>query len=246
MGRHKVDSVVFTGADAGSLLIGINKLNRDAVIQVVAPQPPRQKKALSVIGPFVVHSAGTGTYADAFALFLRQETNADEFMWRGKELGGIFSGMTFPLSSDNLRVFDPRPEPSLPEEVPREGQYPEGATQQILVNAYERSPQARRQCIAHYGSKCLVCDFEFVRFYGVVGAGFIHVHHIVPLSELRERAVVDPVRDLRPVCPNCHAMLHARRPPFTIAELRAIVIAHQGHTQSPAPALSPPADDTRS
>ena len=79
MGWHKSDSVAFTGADSGSLLVGINKLNMDAVIQILASQPQSQKKALSVVGPFVVYSAGTGKYADAFALFLHQETNADEF-----------------------------------------------------------------------------------------------------------------------------------------------------------------------
>ncbi len=73
----------------------------------------------------------------------------------------------------------------LPEEVPSEEQYSEGATKQILVNSYERSPQARGQCIKHYGARCVVCDFDFATSYGVLGAGFIHVHHIMPLSDLR-------------------------------------------------------------
>jgi hypothetical protein len=231
MGRHKSNSVVFKGADSGSLLVGINKLNMDAVIQVLAPQPPSQEKALRLVGPFVVHSAGIGTYADAFALFLHQETNAEEFIRRGKELGGTFSRMTFPISCDNFRVFDNGYEMQLPEEVPGEGQYREGATKPILVNSYERSPQARRQCITHYGAKCVVCDFDFATSYGVLGAGFIHVHHIVPLVNLRKSYVVDPVRDLRPVCPNCHAMLHARTPALTIEELQAIVTAQQGYAR---------------
>ena len=120
MGRHKSNSVTFKGADSGSLLVGINKLNINAVIQVLVSQLPSQEKALSVVGPFVVHSAGIGTYADTFALFLHQETNADEFIRRGKELGGIFSRMTFPISCDNFRVFDNRYELQLPEEVPSE------------------------------------------------------------------------------------------------------------------------------
>ncbi len=32
--------------------------------------------------------------------------------------------------------------------------------------------------------------------------------------------VVDPVKDLRPVCANCHAMSHKREEPFTIEEMR--------------------------
>jgi hypothetical protein len=35
---------------------------------------------------------------------------------------------------------------------------------------------------------------------------------------------IDPIKDLRPVCPNCHSMLHQRKKPcFTIAELRVIL-----------------------
>jgi 5-methylcytosine-specific restriction protein A len=31
--------------------------------------------------------------------------------------------------------------------------------------------------------------------------------------------IVDPVKDLEPVCPNCHAMLHRKDPPYSIEEL---------------------------
>ena len=36
---------------------------------------------------------------------------------------------------------------------------------------------------------------------------------------------VDPINDLMPVCPNCHAMLHRRTPPFSVEELAASIIA---------------------
>ncbi len=36
-----------------------------------------------------------------------------------------------------------------------------------------------------------------------MGEGFIHVHHLKPLSEVGYEYRVDPIRDLRPVCPNC-------------------------------------------
>ncbi|WP_199351005.1 HNH endonuclease [Haliangium ochraceum] len=96
----------------------------------------------------------------------------------------------------------------------------EGALERIVVNAYERSPRARQECIAHYGCKCVVCEFDFEEIYGEIGRNFIHVHHLVPLSEIGEEYRVDPIRDLRPVCPNCHAMLHRRVPPFSVSELR--------------------------
>jgi 5-methylcytosine-specific restriction protein A len=55
-----------------------------------------------------------------------------------------------------------------------------------------------------------------------VGTGYIHVHHIVPLSAIKESYVVDPVTDLVPVCPNCHAIIHRKMPPYLIEEVRAL------------------------
>jgi predicted HNH restriction endonuclease len=30
--------------------------------------------------------------------------------------------------------------------------------------------------------------------------------------------VVDPVNDLKPVCPNCRAMIHRRTPPYSLED----------------------------
>lgn len=99
----------------------------------------------------------------------------------------------------------------------------EGAAKQVTVNKYERSPEARRACISHFGHACSVCDFDFGEQFGEFGQGFIHVHHLMPLHEIGEQYEVDPINDLRPVCPNCHAMLHRRKPPLTVEELSQIV-----------------------
>lgn len=94
-----------------------------------------------------------------------------------------------------------------PDEV-AESVLTEGAKKAVVVNAYERSPEARRQCLAVHGTTCCICGFDFGAFYGTEFAGFIHVHHLKPLAEIGEEYEVDPVNDLRPVCPNCHAVLH--------------------------------------
>ena len=99
----------------------------------------------------------------------------------------------------------------------------EGAKKQVTVNIYERDPKARAQCIEHYGYDCSVCGFNFEKVYGQVGKDFIHVHHIKPLSEIKEAYSVDPVKDLRPVCPNCHAMLHKKIPAYSIEELKSLL-----------------------
>ena len=96
----------------------------------------------------------------------------------------------------------------------------EGSKKQITVNAYERSSQARQKCIEHYGIKCTICSFDFEKTYGEIGQNFIHVHHVKPLSEIDEKYKINPIEDLRPVCPNCHAMLHKRKPAYSIEEIQ--------------------------
>jgi len=99
----------------------------------------------------------------------------------------------------------------------------EGARRTISVNVYERDPNARRKCTAHWGLKCTVCSFDFAETYGELGEGFIHVHHLKPLGEIGERYELNPISDLRPVCPNCHAMLHRQRPALAIEELKQLL-----------------------
>lgn len=111
----------------------------------------------------------------------------------------------------------------LPEEVTAPGTYVEGTATTVLVNAYERNPKARAACIAKYGAKCAVCGFSFDEAYGPLGTGYIHVHHLVPLASIGTTYALDPVRDLRPVCPNCHAMIHRSSVPLAIEELQALL-----------------------
>jgi 5-methylcytosine-specific restriction enzyme A len=110
-----------------------------------------------------------------------------------------------------------------PTEMEDGGTYPEGATRQVTVNAYERSRAARAQCLEHHGLHCLVCGELLSARYGEIAAGLIHVHHLLPLSEIRSGYHVDPIKDLRPVCPNCHAVLHRRNPPLSIEEARGLL-----------------------
>jgi len=114
-----------------------------------------------------------------------------------------------------------------PEEIEPEAELLEGSRNKITVNAYERNPRARAACINHYGLVCSVCRFVFERTYGSIGEGFIHVHHLRELSSIGRKYVVNPIKDLRPVCPNCHAMLHRRQPAFQIQELHRLLSAHR-------------------
>ncbi|KHE93077.1 MAG: HNH endonuclease [Candidatus Scalindua rubra] len=116
---------------------------------------------------------------------------------------------------------------TLAEEVFTPEKYREGATRRISVNAYERDPRARKDCLAHHGYFCTVCGFDFEKVYGDLGKGFIHVHHIRPLGKAGEAYEVDPVVDLIPVCPNCHAMIHREKLPYTIEKIKESITVNK-------------------
>lgn len=111
------------------------------------------------------------------------------------------------------------------EELPVQESYQlkEGAKKQVLVNSYERNYKARQICIEHYGCLCSVCGFDFAKFYGEEFKGKIHIHHLKALSEINGEYEVNPISDLRPVCPNCHLALHSTigNKPYSIDELKA-------------------------
>lgn len=112
----------------------------------------------------------------------------------------------------------------LPEEIIKPELYPEGAIEEISINRFERDSDARTKCIEHYGYNCFICGFNFFNRYGEIGKNFIHVHHIIPFSEIRKEYNVDPIKDMIPVCPNCHAIIHKTDLILSIEEAKRILI----------------------
>lgn len=97
---------------------------------------------------------------------------------------------------------------------------PEGRARRAEVNVYERNRLNRKICISVRGTNCVACGFDFLARYGEIGRDFIHVHHVVPVSKLDDSYRLNPADDLVPVCPNCHAMIHRRDPPFEIGDIK--------------------------
>lgn len=123
-------------------------------------------------------------------------------------------------------IFEKYPYESFEEEVnlvKENNLYYEGKVSKVYVNKYERNPLARRMCIEHYGAFCNVCFFDFYLKYGEHGKGFIHVHHLSPVATLKREYQLVPEKDLIPVCPNCHSMIHKKSPMLTPAQLREII-----------------------
>lgn len=141
---------------------------------------------------------------------------SNEFNWRPQVSGiQIPSEIAEPLEQKWLQHLA-----TLKLQLARDDEFTEGKGRKITVTRYERDPSARQACINHYQAKCIVCGFSFQEVYGDLGSGFIEVHHLRPMSDNNGEHTVDPIQDLRPVCPNCHAMLHRETPPLTIKQLQ--------------------------
>lgn len=100
----------------------------------------------------------------------------------------------------------------------------EGESSIIPETRYERSPANRAKCIAHYGHRCYTCGLDFGETYGSIAEGFIEVHHKTPVSSLGKATKVDPIKDLVPLCSNCHSVVHMSNPPIDPDELKAMLV----------------------
>ncbi|MEW6508282.1 MAG: HNH endonuclease [Bacteroidota bacterium] len=148
-----------------------------------------------------------------------------DLFFDGWEEGRFWVWQLKPALVQAIKAASLSGEVAIPEELPTEhfSQLSEGIKRTVTVNSYERNPQAREICVNQWGLKCSVSDFDFEERYAQLGRGFIHVHHLVPISKIGKSYQVDPVNDLRPVCPNCHAMIHRGSDAFTIEELKEII-----------------------
>lgn len=160
---------------------------------------------------------------------IREEEKKDNERSKTKEIIPKLTIKSLEKIGDDWYALDDFPDTTLldnsgitlPEEVDATKKYIEGAVKEISVNAYERNGKARDACIKEHGCTCAICSFNFEEVYGDIGEGYIHVHHIKPLSEKGGEYELDPINDLIPVCPNCHAMIHrSKEQVLTVEELR--------------------------
>lgn len=108
----------------------------------------------------------------------------------------------------------------------------EGDPTMVTHLRYERSRRNRAAAIAIHGYDCRACGLNMQDIYGELGAGFVHVHHETSLAEQGGAQAVDPYTGLVPLCPSCHGIVHRRRPPRSIAEVRAAVLEQRAKAAS--------------
>ena len=87
------------------------------------------------------------------------------------------------------------------------------------VNYRTRSYKLRNAAIEYYKSNdkicCQICSFDFEKVYGDLGKGFIEIHHIKPIYQFdstdNEKFMSQAIKNLIPVCSNCHRMIHRKK-----------------------------------
>lgn len=102
---------------------------------------------------------------------------------------------------------------------------PEGKLMTRLHRSRERSrklvEQAKVGALRKFGRlSCAGCEFEFKKKYGEEAAHIIDCHHTKPVSTLAADGGKTHIDDLVLLCPNCHRVVHSRRPWLSLADLR--------------------------
>ena len=101
----------------------------------------------------------------------------------------------------------------------------EGQLSTRSVSYRTRSRQLRDAAVDHYTRNgkipCAACSFDFRLAYEDIGLGYIQIHHLEPISfgGERELPLEEAILRVRPLCANCHVMVHRRDPWLSIENL---------------------------
>ena len=95
-------------------------------------------------------------------------------------------------------------------------------------NRYERDPRARKACLDFHGPICQACGIDLRAIYGPeLGTRAVHVHHIRPMASHGGKPYkLDPKKDLVPLCPNCHNVIHKTDPVLTPRQFVKQILSH--------------------
>jgi predicted restriction endonuclease len=100
-------------------------------------------------------------------------------------------------------------------------EFDEGFRKEIIIEVAKRNKLLLKDAKEKYGTICAVCEFDFAEIYPGHGDGFIEIHHLHPIAKGRRASTVE---DVRPVCANCHRMLHRGEKILSITELKNIIV----------------------
>lgn len=119
------------------------------------------------------------------------------------------------VSDNGVLEVEEKQEFAHTEITPGSIEHHEGAAVQMdHVTTHERNQKARKECIDYFKSihnghlVCECCGFDFSKAYAEIGDDYIEIHHRYPVSQRGGDYVVNPKKDLVPLCSNCHSMIH--------------------------------------
>lgn len=98
----------------------------------------------------------------------------------------------------------------------------EGRLTETIILRRQRNSLSRERCLEESGYKCYVCGFDFEKYYGEIGKGFLEVHHKRPMSTYEEEHEI-PQSELVALCSNCHSMVHRKKDIIDVDELKRMI-----------------------
>lgn len=163
------------------------------------------------------------TYVNTIVLHIKQNPL---FNLEDRNAGNVLSNSLKLYIKFLSSEFDPRSHIYIKKNE-EELDFTEGKVKDSHGTVFERKRINRLACLSVHGYKCAVCGFDFEENYGELGKEFIEVHHIIPLSQIRKEYIINPEKDLIPLCSNCHSMIHRRRDEaMPIDEFKRLYMRH--------------------
>jgi predicted HNH restriction endonuclease len=107
------------------------------------------------------------------------------------------------------------------------GEFSEGNIVERIHKSRERDARVVQIAKNNFKKKhgrlfCEICNFDFEKKYGEIGADFIEGHHKLALSKMASTHKTKP-EDIAMLCSNCHRMVHKRNNWLTIDEMRKLL-----------------------
>ncbi|MBI5969829.1 MAG: HNH endonuclease [Deltaproteobacteria bacterium] len=141
----------------------------------------------------------------------------------------LINDFTYPDLMANLKKIEANKDKKRIETFDENVIIREGLKRITEETVYERSKQLRDYAIGCFTVEgkiyCNCCAFNFADFYGEdIGNGFIETHHIRPIFQYENENIIktikNAVKNLMPVCSNCHRMIHKNwKKPLEIQKL---------------------------
>jgi len=109
----------------------------------------------------------------------------------------------------------------------------EGSLDKRTVTQRNRSSKLRGIAINEFKEQhggqlfCVACGFNFMEVYGELGKDFIELHHAEPIHlmdiEGQKITIIEALKKVFMVCPNCHRMIHRAPGMLSIDDLKSLL-----------------------